>query len=193
MSLQKAITFTYCNRKFFLKHISNVEEGFNIKQIKAKIITESLKSDDFKEELKNQLRTYFKELKIDGESLLSVFAELHPMILNAKQYKNTLTKYGSAPKFGVWQTDQLLLTNYMQNNGLKEAGMLYLKDNQHRIVVNNPFAIKKLEKIHQEIAEYEKKPFLPPILSDKAKCENCSYKGVCYDEEAIRKILVQNK
>lgn len=107
-------------------------------------------------------------------------------------------KTGKAPKEGVWPGHKIqlaayaLLTEEKFKQEVKEGFVTYLDTQQRRHIPINQFlrleVIELVEKVNRLITNLN----LPNITENENKCNACSLKDTCYNQQEIQK-LIDNK
>lgn len=100
-------------------------------------------------------------------------------------------KTGSAPRDNeVWPAHQLQLGTYLMilresDSKVSEGQIHYIKNQEVRSVILNPFLEKKILKIKKKSEEITKNLNPPKILDEEYKCNSCAFKAFCHDENKV--------
>ena len=146
----------------------------------------------YSEELWNQLTPkMYSEVNVQSENLM-----LRGAIDRVEKYPDKKLLYeiktGRAPDRGVWPSHKLQLAAYamiMRELGENVRGyfITYLDVNQSRELIVNSFLEERVLKTRDAIINILEKRELPEFTENKNKCNSCSLKEKCYDNDFVKK------
>jgi len=116
-----------------------------------------------------------------------------------EEYTPHELKNATAPREGVWHDHMIQVAAYAMilseahGKVVGKGYVHYLKNGALRPVVVNAFLRDEVERLIRQVGDLVSGSQIPPYVENKKKCEKCPHKAICYDGEAIRKLLNEHQ
>jgi CRISPR-associated protein Cas4 len=133
--------------------------------------------------IESEMRLEVPELKLKGV--------IDQVAVYPTEVVPTELKTGSAPHRGVWPNHKLQIGAYMlmlakKGRNVSEGFIKYLDLNESRQVLMNPFLEKDIYVKRDAVIKLFESKELPVMCENKNKCNSCSLKQWCYDENFMK-------
>jgi len=177
----------------FNKYWPNFEE--EAKEHALNISSFISKHKIFGKELWNKLtpkilsEQYFKSKKLNLSGVIDVI-EIH----ENKFHVPIELKTGKFPEKGMWDGHRIQLAAYMlllddAGKNVNEAVMKY-RGTDKRILLMNSFLKDEVLDLINKTSTILNSLEVPKYVDNKNKCKSCQFKDTCYDQDAIKKLLM---
>jgi len=138
---------------------------------------------------------YFKSDRLNLSGVVDVL-EIHE-IAGKKICVPVELKTGKFPDKGMWDGHRIQLGAYillLEDLGKSVTeGVVRYKDAEGRVLQMNSFLRDEILTLISKTDILLKGFSLPDIADNKNKCKTCQLKAICYDQEAMKKLLEETK
>ena len=166
------------------EHATNVANFIERHEVYGKELWEKLTPKILSEQ-------YFKSLRLKLSGIIDVL-EVHD-IDGKKIYVPIELKTGKYPDKGMWDGHKIQLAAYMllleeAGKPVQEAAIKY-RGTEKRLLQMNTFLKEEVLDLITKTDKLLTSLELPEYVDNKTKCKNCQIKDICYNQDAVKKLV----
>ena len=131
------------------------------------------------------------ELKVVSNNL-GLIGKIDQLELHKETIIPIELKTGKSPSNGIWPGHRIQIAAYallledQYKKKVNSGSVIYLDQNIKRTIPINPFLKDEIIELRNQVEQLLASKELPDFTENRNKCEKCSLKKHCYDEEFIQ-------